>query len=147
MDNVHGPIVEVCGPTPRGYRVGRQVIHLNGFNENVIITNIFPVPVLNKGEKLVYSDGVDKVADARQLPFTKGYVGALFASFIPFDIREEALFEAARVVERNGLMVLQGGRWDDSQLAARVGLQNREAWRQPREASSAEVFQFIFQRN
>lgn len=173
IKDIKGPVVEIAGPTPRGYRIIDNKLPSNPF-----ITNS------EQSEKLGY---IDALVDARCLPLKLGSVGMLLVSCIPITPPEEnqktftditrafamneykiypnrpypksdyrlnqritIIEEASRVLEPNGLLVWLGGLEEDIDVAEQNGLNLVRVRNEiPRTINSGDlrVFECVFQNN
>lgn len=125
LKTIRGPIVEVGGPTPDGFRmIHKRMIAESG--KQYLTTNVTDglyQPVGENPTKVAKMQSVDIVADIKHLPFADRSMGAVFASCLPMDIRADAMLEARRVLEDGGLLVWQGTFSDDFEVARRVGFE------------------------
>jgi hypothetical protein len=109
-------ILELGGPTPHGYQmIGKKAI------KGAIISN---KNVMN---------GINVVADARQLPFSADTFGAVLTSAFPDHLlvnedgeevgyRAQMLTEGVRVLSEGGIFVLQHGNIRDADGLTKLGL-------------------------
>ncbi len=118
--SLKGPAIEVGGPSARYH-----VLLGEELPKDLVATNVSNSTPWGKDER------VKLLADASHLPFANQSVGSLFSSYLPktgytktgetFDLRQSFLHEAARTVEPNGLLVLQGTSEDQIAYAGSLG--------------------------
>ena len=119
------PLVELGGPTPQGY----ELVDFDNFpDKQILIINIDPQTVKRDLDNRNYSISpekkrVDLQADATKLPFEDQSIGVLFASALPIDIHADIFRDAVRVLSPGGIMVWEGGREEDINLAKNNGLE------------------------
>lgn len=94
ISNRLGPLIEIAGPTTKGY----ALVDFNHVDKELLVTNV----ISDEPE-------VDCLADATHLPFKDNSVGAIFVSGIPKVFRPKTIPEIQRVLEPNGLLIWQGG--------------------------------------
>ena len=116
LKRADGPILEVGGPTAKGYQmIGRRVLR------GTIVSNISP------------RDSLDVIADAHHLPFeNKTFAAVLSSAFSDhsfFDdqgndigYRAPMIDEAVRVVKNGGVVVLQHGNMRNIKRLSQHGL-------------------------
>lgn len=98
INNRLGPLIEIAGPTARGY----ALVDFSRVDKELLVTNV----ISDEPE-------VDCLADATHLPFRDNSVGTIFVSGIPKVFRPKAIPEIQRVLEPNGLVIWQGGTTSD----------------------------------
>jgi len=127
LDERRGPFIEIGGPTKDGF----ELVDLKKLTKKLYQSNVFTNP-----EKVFMEPGtstaelsrgkpkkVDFLADARDLPFADGSVGALFAAYLPRHVRQHFIQESGRVLEQGGLLVSEGLTKEDFESAAANGFE------------------------
>lgn len=137
-----GAFIEIAGPTEQGY----AMVDFARLEKKVWESNVYdgtPLYDTQTGEFIGYDQKVDFQADVRVLPFADGTIGAIFCSHLGTltqkqetleegltqtrDLREHALHEAFRALEKGGLLIWQGGTQHDLHVANHVGFALRAA--------------------
>ena len=116
------PIVEVGGPTEKRYRLVdlkevRKKLHTSNIQKGVAEYHG------KTGEFLGFGPQADFQADSRKLPLADESVSAIFDSNLYGPTREQTIDEAARVLEKGGLLVWQGGQRRDFNIARKRGFE------------------------
>lgn len=122
LRTIHGPIIEVAGPTRGGY----SLVDLSKLDRNIFVSNITPGLGLSDPrttEFIGYAGKVDLQADATKLPLASNKVGALFTSCLSHFMAPPFINEAMRTLEPGGLLIYQGGRSENMNYALKAGFQ------------------------
>jgi len=118
LKQVQGPLLEVGGPTMRGY----VTIDVSRLPRRLWITNITrnfcPPDVKDQGH-------IDMEANATNLPFADKSIGAEFVSCLLCS-RRKVLNEAYRVIEDKGLLFWQGAQDTEVIYAHLLGFEMQE---------------------
>lgn len=143
------PVIEIAGPTPRGYKILQELgIKLP---ENVVVTNIENPAVLHDQDGVEKEYPVDQIVNANELPYGEGEVGTFLCSFLPYEDQSEEsaadvdeivkeyeeairtgvahgtnmrikfLVDAYKCLKPRGLVIMQGAQDDDVKLAKTIG--------------------------
>ncbi len=117
--SANGLCIEIAGPTPDGYRIVKALsLRLP---EHVVITNTTnPVTLFPFGDNPEIHV-IDQVADIKALPYADSEVSLMLASSLPLDLHKALITSAKRVLERNGLLIVQNERPITQQLALHHG--------------------------
>ncbi len=128
--NLEGPIIEVGGPTRLPKFEGQTYVQsVQSSGRKMHTSNISrQIRVGEKEDRTpVYAkikpEYIDFLADARQLPLKTGGVGALFASYLPINIRNEFIAEAHRALKDKGLLVMVSVEPENFNTAQQLGLE------------------------
>ncbi len=105
-----GPFIEIGGPTPQNFKMFPRY-RLDRTGKPYFVSNVN------------LNDGVDFVADGRQMPLKDASVGALFMSAMTRYYRADILQEAARILEPGGVIIIQGVELEDIEVAKENGLE------------------------
>lgn len=146
LNRIPGVIVEIGGPTPRGY----TFVDIKKLQKKIHVSNLLPGLVRwipeQAGKVVTNPDGssarpfrpglgrcdfydspthlegrTDFLADGRQLPFADKSVGAVMASCLTSDVRPSVLREIRRVLRPKGVLVWRGAFADDFAIAKTLG--------------------------
>jgi len=124
-----GVAIEIGGPTYFGgySRISQTIEDFINNRKKIYVSNIESgLPIYDdmntdNEEPLGHLGKVDFIADATKLPFAQESLGAVFASCLPAEIREESIKEAARTLEKGGLMIIMSGDISDMDNAKEHG--------------------------
>lgn len=134
LESINGPLIEVAGPTEGGY----SIIDMDSLGNKIYVSNLTKgCPISKDGKTVNYFGKVDFQADAKQLPFQEGKIGAVFCSCLGkvgktngdllrermenVLLREKAIEEAMRVLEPGGLIVIDNFVLEDMKMAEHLG--------------------------
>lgn len=115
LKHVNGPLVELAGPTDWGF----ELVNTNNLPKKLHISNV-PEGFCSDA---VPVGPVNFFADATKTPFQTGKVGAIFVSCLYKPLRVDALREANRVLENNGLLIWQSAVLQDIELAKNLSFE------------------------
>jgi len=137
LNSRKGPFIEIAGPTPDNYRM----VDMQRLDKKVYSSNKYKgLPLFSgqTGEFIGYSHPVDFQADAQNLPMQDGSVGAIFCSCLSTlflqegktteqatqetkELHEKAIQESYRVLEKEGLLIWEGGTQNDIEYGRHIG--------------------------
>jgi len=143
--NLNGPLVELAGPTDTGY----ALVDLDKLDKRLFVSNLFPGPPRyddETGKFLGYIGSVDFQADAMAIPIKNEGCGALFVSFLPFELGEKIFSEAYRVLQKGGLLIWQGGYNPNMKSAKELGFEVMEYLKRYDKDSGFYFWNVVFQK-
>ena len=108
INRVSGLVIEVGGPTDQGYGV---VGVLDQLRVKLKVTNVDvfrPRWDTETGRWMRGEAKVDEVLSGESIPYKDGAIGCLMASSLPIEVYPRFIEDAERVLEENGVLVMQG---------------------------------------
>ena len=170
LADVKGPLVEVAGPTVRGF----EFVDMEQLPREIHISNLYPgirTYDVNTGEFIKFRAKVDFRADGKNLPLSDGSVGAIFISCLgmirdtqiisketPEDekianqkLKEQIIKEVYRVLENGGIFILERIEKEYAEKARKIGFKLKqyklsEEDKQELEGNLVELGSFVFEK-
>jgi len=140
LESAKGPLIEVAGPTEEGF----EFIEMSKLPKDISVSNLHPgAPTFDRqtGKFYKYYGQVDFQADGRNLPLEDKTAGAIFIKAIgnirlpdgnlskklnDRQLKEEVIKEAYRVLEDEGIFVLEMIEKDFFNYAQKLGFEVKQ---------------------